>query len=197
MNYFTQNCKEQQEETLIHVAFCSPALFLGFRSYNWRIWANRNKLRPLYQQDSIFNDIERRRPEKLHVLNPLICVHARTEWHFYTSDSVILLLYINRKTQSVLPNNKKKKKPRSYTPFCCAIHEQFSSQQYPTSTTTATKHFNPRETWRSRGAWRNKPGFWSFLWRFCYLYSSVYRTPDSVTSCGLISGKSPDDESCL
>lgn len=57
MNYFTQNCKEQQEETLIHVAFCSPALFLGFRSYNWRIWANRNKLRPLFQQDSIISSM--------------------------------------------------------------------------------------------------------------------------------------------
>lgn len=46
-----------------------------------------------------------------------------------------------------------------------------------TSTITIKQRFNLRETWRSRGAWRNKPGFWSFLWRFCYLYSNVYKTP--------------------
>lgn len=114
----------------------------------------------------------------------------------HTWNTVILLLYINRKTRSVLPNNKS----LSTHPFVVQFMNNFplsNTQHTTTSTITTTQRFNLRETWRSRGAWRNKPGFWGFLWRFCYLYSSVYRTPDSVPSCRLISGKSPDDESFL
>lgn len=43
----------------------SCLFFLGFRlyMYSWRIWAIRNK--PLFQQASIFNHIERRRHKKI------------------------------------------------------------------------------------------------------------------------------------